>query len=87
MTSVDLLETLATMLGLLGAWLVRKPGRWFAWGFAVWVVSNPLAMVFMALHGHWRFFAVHAAYLLMALEGVQHWLVAPRLSHTKTNRG
>lgn len=79
MTGIDVLETLATVLGLWGAYLVSKPGRWFAWGFVLWLVSNPLAMVFMAIHGHWRFFAVHGAYLAMAGHGAWHWLVRPRL--------
>lgn len=64
----------------LGAWLLRKPGRWWAWAFVAWMVSNPIAMVFMALQGHWWFFAQHLLFLLLAAESAWNWLVAPRLA-------
>lgn len=74
------LQICASVFALLGTWLLRKPGRWMPWGFVVWLISNPAAMAFMAIHGHWLFFAQHLAFFIFALEGVWHWLAKPRLA-------
>lgn len=78
--SVDLsLQVTASVMALLGTWLIRKPGRWMPLGFVAWLVSNPAAMVFMAMHGHWWFFCQHLMFFLFALESVWHWIVKPGL--------
>lgn len=77
MDAMDGLQVLASLLGLSGAFLVRKPGRWMPWGFVAWLVSNPAAMLFMALSGHWLFFLQHAAFTALAFDGVRNWLVLP----------
>ncbi len=75
------LQVLASAFALLGTWLLRKPGRWMPWGFACWLVSNPAAMLFLALHGHWVLFAQHLVFFVLALDGVWHWLVRPGIEH------
>lgn len=77
------LQICAVAIALLGAWLLRKPGRWMPYGFVAWVVSNPLTMVFMAINGHWWFVALHLAFFLLALEGLWHWKVQPMLRKTE----
>lgn len=72
------LQVMSSAFALLGAWLLRKPTRWTPWAFAAWLVSNPAAMVFMALNGHWWFFAQHTVFLLLAIESAWHWLVKPQ---------
>lgn len=72
------LQITASFFALLGAWLLRKPGRWAPWGFATWLVSNPAAMAFMALEGHWLFFVQHLVFLVFAAESVWHWMVLPK---------
>jgi len=71
------LQVVACTFALLGTWLLRKPGRWAPWGFAAWLVSNPASMVFMAANGHWWFFWLHFAFLVLAALGVWHWLLQP----------
>ena len=66
-------------MALLGTFLLRKPGRWAPWGFVPWLVSNPAAMVFMAINGHWAYFAQHLVFFLLAVDGTWHWLVKPQL--------
>jgi hypothetical protein len=73
------LQICAAAFALLGTWLIRKPGRWMPFGFVAWLVSNPAAMVFMALNGHWWFFAQHLVFFALAVESVWNWLIAPRL--------
>lgn len=73
------LQILASAFALLGTWMLRKPGRLAPWGFVAWLVSNPAAMVFMAISEHWWFFAQHLLFFLLALEGAWNWLIAPRL--------
>lgn len=72
------LQVAASFFALLGTWLLRKPSRWAPWGFVAWLVSNPLAMAFMALNGHWWFCAQHAVFLVLAIEATWQWLIAPR---------
>ncbi len=78
------LQICAVAMALLGTWLMRKPGRWMPWGVA-WLVSNPLAMVFMALTGNWWFVAQHAVFFVLAVEGTWHWLLKPLLQSTEEN--
>lgn len=73
------LQVSAFAFALLGTWLLRKPGRWWPWAFVAWLVSNPMAMVFMALQGHWWFVAQHLLFLLLAIESTWNWLIAPRI--------
>lgn len=73
------LQILASCIALLGAWLLRRPGRLAPWAFVAWMVSNPTAMVFMAINGHWWFFAQHLAFFALAAESTWHWLVLPTL--------
>jgi hypothetical protein len=77
------LQICATCFALLGTWLVRKPGRWMPFGFVAWLVSNPAAMVFMALQGNWPFFIQHLVFFALAIESVWHWLVLPKLQQTE----
>jgi hypothetical protein len=77
------LQICAVAFALLGTWLLRKPGRWMPYGFVAWLVSNPLAMVFMALNGHWWLFAQHLVFFVLAGESVWHWLVLPMLQKTE----
>jgi hypothetical protein len=79
MTLALALQICSSVFALLGTWLIRKPGRWMPWGFTLWLISNPAAMAFMAMHGHWWFFAQHLAFFVLAIESVWHWLVRPRL--------
>jgi hypothetical protein len=72
-----LLQICASTFALLGTWLLRKPGPRAPWGFVAWLVSNPAAMVFMALQGHWLFVLQHLVFFLLALESVWYWLVLP----------
>ncbi len=81
MTPSQALQIGAVTFALLGTWCLRKPGRLAPWGFAAWLVSNPLAMVFMAMNEHWWLFAQHGAFLLLAIEGTWYWLIAPRRPH------
>jgi hypothetical protein len=79
------LQICAVAFALLGTWLMRKPGRWMPWGFVAWLVSNPLAMVFMALSGNWWFFAQHVIFLALAGEGAWNWLVKPEMERIEEN--
>ena len=79
MTPALTLQICASAFALLGTWLLRKPGRLAPWGFVAWLVSNPLAMLFMALNGHWWFFIQHLVFFLLAIDGAWNWLIAPRL--------
>jgi hypothetical protein len=87
MTALMLLQICASGFALVGAWLLRKPGRWAPWGFVTWLVSNPAAMAFMALQGHWLFFLQHLVFFIFAAESVWNWLVAPRLFNFNGKRG
>jgi hypothetical protein len=78
-----LLQICASCFALAGAWLLRKPGRWAPWGFVTWLVSNPAAMAFMALQGHWLFFLQHLVFFILAGESVWNWLVLPSLNKTE----
>ena len=69
----------AVAFALVGTWLMRKPGRWMPYGFVAWLVSNPLAMVFMAIDGNWWFVAQHLVFFVLALEGTWNWLAKPVL--------
>ena len=73
------LQICSAAFALLGTWLLRKPGPWAPWAFVCWLVSNPLAVVFMGLNGHWWLAMQHLVFLLLAAEGVWHWLLAPQL--------
>lgn len=79
------LQICAAAVAILGAWLVRKPGRWMRYGFVAWLVSNPLAMVFMAINGFWWLFAQNLVFFALAVEGAWHWLVKPALDQTQEN--
>jgi hypothetical protein len=87
MTGLLLLQICASCFALAGAFLLRKPGRWAPWAFVTWLVSNPAAMAFMALQGHWLFFLQHLVFSIFAAESVWHWLVAPRLFNFNEERG
>lgn len=87
MTALLLLQICASSFALLGAWMLRKPGRRAPWGFVTWLVSNPAAMAFMALQGHWLFFLQHLVFFIFAAESVWNWLVAPRLFNFNEIRG
>lgn len=87
MTWLDFLQICASAFGLLGTWLLRKPGKWAPWGFVAWLVSNPAAMAFMWLKGDWLFFAQFAVFWALAMEGTWCWLVAPRLSNFNERKG
>jgi hypothetical protein len=73
------LETIATALGMLGTWLIRKPGRQQAWGFACWCVSNPLVIYVMASAHSWAFALQASVYWAMAWLSVWHHGVKPWL--------
>jgi hypothetical protein len=77
MTTLLALQICASSFALLGAFLLRRPGPRAPWGFVTWLVSNPAAMVFMALQGHWLFFLQHLVFFAFAAESVWHWLVLP----------
>lgn len=77
--TLTFLQVLASGFALLGTWLLRKPGRLAPYGFVAWLVSNPAAMAFMAMQGHWLFFLQHLVFFLLAIDGCWNWLVAPRL--------
>ncbi len=83
MTVLLALQICAFAFALTGAWLLRKPGRRAPWGFVTWLVSNPAAMAFMALQGHWLFFLQHLVFFIFALESVWNWLVLPNLQQTE----
>jgi hypothetical protein len=74
------LQICASLFALLGTWLLRKPGPRAPWGFVAWLVSNPAAMVAMALQGNWPFFVQHLIFFLLAIESAWCWLIAPRLA-------
>lgn len=67
------LELFATAGGLLGTWLIRKPGRWMRWGFVCWCFSNPAAMAFMYLNQHWALLLQVTVYWALALVSVRNW--------------
>jgi hypothetical protein len=79
------LQICAVAFALLGTWLLRKPGRWMPWAFVAWLVSNPLAMLFMAINGSWWFFVQYAIFFALAIEGSWHWLVKPAMKQTEEN--
>ena len=76
------LQILGTGFGLLGTWLLHKPGRWAPWGFACWLVSNPAAMTLMAIQGNWLMVLQFTIYWLIAMSSVWHWLIKPRWRRT-----
>lgn len=75
-----MLQIWSVGFALFGTWLIRKPGRWMPFGFLAWLVSNPTAMVVMALQGNWPFFVMHLVFFWWAIESVWNWLVLPRLN-------
>ncbi len=77
------LQICASFFALLGAWLLRKPGPRASWGFVTWLVSNPAAMAFMAMQGHWLFFLQHLVFFLLAAESVWNWLWLPHLQQIR----
>jgi hypothetical protein len=81
MTVDFLLQVCASAFALAGTFLLRKPSRVAPWGFVCWLVSNPAAMAFMAINGHWWFFLQHAVFFFLAIDGVWNWLILPRLSN------
>jgi len=80
MTELELVETVGSVLGALGALLLASNSRWSGWGFVLFLASNVAWLFFGQEAGHWRFFAQQIVFTLTSLLGVWRWLVRPRLT-------
>jgi Nicotinamide mononucleotide transporter len=77
MTELEIVETVGSVLGALGALLLATNSRWSGWAFVLFLVSNVAWLVFGREAGHWRFFAMQIVFTLTSLLGLWRWLIAP----------
>lgn len=72
-------ETIAALFGIMGAFLLAKPGVHPAWGFAAFLVSNVGWIMFSSGHRHWRLLGQTLCFLLSSLFGLWNWWLGPLL--------
>ena len=73
-----IVETLAALAGITGAFLVAMPGL-SAWGFAAFLLSNLGWLAFSASHRHWRMLVQQLVFLATSLLGLWNWWLRPLL--------
>jgi nicotinamide riboside transporter PnuC len=65
-----ILEWIATILGLIGAFLVARKNRW---GFMSWIIGNTLWIYFSFHNCHWGMLTQFCIFLILAVYGWVNW--------------
>ncbi|CAN5435896.1 hypothetical protein BH10PSE18_BH10PSE18_18720 [soil metagenome] len=84
MSQLEIIETIAAILGAAGSLLLAFNGRHAGWGFVLFLASNAFWLVFGSQAGHWRFFVQQLVFTFTSLLGVWRWLIQPRLVALQT---
>lgn len=71
-------ETIGTLFGVVGAFLLAMPTL-PGWGFGAFLVSNVCWLAFSAGHRHWSMFAQQCMFLVSSLLGLWNWWLGPLL--------
>ena len=71
-------ETIGTLFGVVGAFLLAMPTL-PGWGFGAFLVSNVCWLAFSAGHRHWSMFAQQCVFLVSSLVGLWNWWLVPLL--------
>jgi hypothetical protein len=74
---MTLIELLAALCGLAGSLVLALRGKYAAWGWALFVLSNVGWIAFAAGLGHWFLLAQQLGFLVTSAVGVWQWLLRP----------
>ncbi len=67
---MDWLQYPASVLGILGAWLVARKNRW---GFMAWIIGNILWIIFGVAKNQWGVFVQFIVFWFLAVYGWVNW--------------
>lgn len=77
MTTQQVLEYAAALLGVLGALLLAVKSRWSGLAFVLWLASNALWIAFGLQGAHWGVALQNAAFSITSVIGIWVWLLRP----------
>jgi hypothetical protein len=75
--SIDLLQWLGCITGVLGSGLLAWRSRWSGWGFVVYLVSNSCWIAFGLLTHAPGLVVMQAMFTVTSAVGVWRWLLVP----------
>jgi hypothetical protein len=75
--TVDLLQWLGCLTGVLGSCLLAWRSSWSGWGFVVYLVSNACWIAFGLLTHAPGLVVMQMAFTVTSAVGVWRWLVVP----------
>lgn len=74
-TRDHVIEALAALFGLLGAFLLAAKGGHAAWGWAAFLASNVGWLAFGWIRRHWFLLAQQVGFTATSLLGIWRWLL------------
>lgn len=72
-------EIIAAVFGLLGSLLLATKGRWAAWGWVAYLISNIGWLAFSYGHGYHYMLAQQIGFTVVSLVGIWVWLICPAI--------